>query len=107
MSEFTDARKRMTAQERKIKDIKAEDVRVAVLGTVIDRKESTIVLDDGSGKISITFDEPVDLEINQLVRVLGRVIPLENGFELQGEIAQDMSKLDMELYKKVKELETK
>ncbi len=41
----------------------------------------------------------------QLVRVFGRVIPVESGFELQGEIMQDMSDLDLDLYKKTKKLE--
>ena len=36
-----------------------------------------------------------------MVRVFGRVIPVENGFEMQGEIVQDMSQLDIELHRKV------
>ncbi len=105
--DVTDIRKRMPAAEKKISDIKAEDVRVSVLGTVIDKKDNRVVLDDGSGKINITFDEPQEIEINQFVRVFGRVIPVEDGFELQGEIAQDMSRLNMDLYRKIMELEGK
>jgi hypothetical protein len=97
--------RRLPAMERKIADIGKGDVRVRLTGTVLDRKGSSLVIDDGSGQIQATFTEPVTAEISQLVRVFGKVIPMEEGFELQGEAIQDMSKLDMQLYKKVHEME--
>ena len=93
--------RRLPSVERKISGIRPEDVRVKILGTVIDKNGGRLVVDDGTGKIEVVFDGPVDVQVNQLVRVLGRVIPLEEGFELQSEILQDMSLLDMELLKKV------
>jgi hypothetical protein len=95
--------RRMPSTKRKVSEIKAEDIRVSILGTVIDRQGEKVVIDDGTGKIDAVFDKEVKAEPNQLVRVFGRVIPMENGFELQGEILQDMSKLDMKLYNKVME----
>lgn len=100
-------RKRMPCVERKIAEITPTDMRVRVLGTVIDKGEEKIVLDDGTGKIEIGFDEPVNVEINQFVRVFGRVIPMEMGVELQGEIIQDMSELDRGLLLKLQELKQK
>jgi len=100
-----DFQRRLPAAERAISEIKKDDIRVRVTGTVLDVQENRIVLDDGTGKIDAVFDKPPEVEANQLVRVFGRVISLENGFELQGEFAQKQDGLDMELRKKVLELE--
>ena len=101
--DFSDNRfqRRMPSVERKISSIKAEDIRIRILGTILDKKDTHMVVDDGTGKIEVFFEEPVGGEINQMVRVFGRVIPVENGFEMQGEIVQDMSQLDIELHRKV------
>jgi hypothetical protein len=96
-----DARRRLPSVEKAIADISPEDIRVRVLGTVIDVQDSALMLDDGSGKLHVTFENPVTTKPNQLVRVFGRVIPLEQGVQLQGELVQDMSHLDVNLYKKV------
>ncbi len=97
--------RRLPALEKKISELGKDDVRVRLLGMVIDRKDNVIVLDDGTGKINVVFPEPVKTEANKIVRVFGRVIPSEEGFEIQGEILQDMSGLDMSLYEKVSKLE--
>ena len=93
--------RRMPSVERRVSEIKPEDIRIRVLGTIIDKQENKLVLDDGTGKIEAVFDEPVNADLKKMVRVFGRVIPIEDGFELQGEIIQDMSQLDLELHKKV------
>ncbi len=95
--------RRFPSLERKISDVQPEDIRVSLLGTIVDKKEETIILDDGTGKIAARFEGPVKLPPNCLVRVMGRVVPIEGGFELQGEIIQDMSGLNMELHRKVRE----
>ena len=90
---------------KRISEISKDDVRVRLFGTIIDKKENMIVMDDGTGKINVSFAEPVKFETNRMVRVFGRVIPMEEGFEIQGEIIQDMNDVDLDLYKKVNELE--
>jgi hypothetical protein len=104
--DFSDNRfqRRLPSLERKVSEIKPEDIRISVIGTVIDMKDTKIVIDDGSGKIEVVFDDPVKVEMNKMVRVFGRVIPIEEGYELQGEVLQDMSQLDLELKKKFGEL---
>jgi hypothetical protein len=97
-------KRRIPSVERRISEIMAEDMRVSLVGTVIDKQEENIILDDGTGKITIGFDNPVDVETDQIVRVFGRVMPIEAGFELQGEIVQDMRNLDREMLKKLREL---
>ena len=102
---FQDFQKRMPSVYRKVSEIKPDgDVRVSVIGTVIDSRKDRIVIDDGTGKVSVTFEEPVKAGNGKLVRVLGRVIPMEGGFEIQGDALQDMSGMDIELKKKVDEL---
>ena len=100
MPEETSLR-RMPSVFRNISEIKPEDIRVSVLGTVVDKDGETIILDDGTGQIRATFYDETNAAPNQLVRVIGRVMPLENGVELQGEILQDMTGLDIELFKKI------
>jgi predicted membrane protein len=97
--------RRLPSVSRRVSEIGRGDVRVRLLGTVIDKNENVIVIDDGTGKINVTFGEPVTFETNQLVRIFGRVIPMEEGFEIQGEVIQDMKDVDLDLYKKVNELE--
>ncbi|MFH1444949.1 MAG: replication protein RepA [Nanoarchaeota archaeon] len=97
-------RRRLPAKNRLVAGIKPDDLRVRLLGTVVDSAENSLVLDDGTGKINVNFDDPIKAENNKLVRVFGRVVPLENGFELHGEIVQDMSLLDMSLLKRMKDL---
>lgn len=97
--------RRLPAKRRNISEIKPEDIRVGVTGTIIGKQDNIIVLDDGTGKVNVSFEEPVKFEENQLVRVFGRVMPMEGGVELQGEIIQDMKGLDLELKKRVEGLE--
>lgn len=94
-------------EKRKISDIDPNtDSRVRVMGFVVDKKEDTIVIDDGGGKVNVFMESgAIDkLEINQLVRLFGMIMPLENGFEIKADVVQDLSGLNINLYKKVDEL---
>ena len=88
----------------RVSDIQPSDIRVSVIGTVIGRADDGIVLDDGTGKIDVTLEGQAQ-ETPDRIRVFGRVIPMDNGFQLQGEIIQDMTGLDLELLKKVRSLD--
>ena len=92
--------KRLPAIEKRISEISDKDIRVSIRGVVIDSEERTVVVDDGSGKVKATFDE-VQTDYPKIVRVIGRVIPFENGIEIQGEILQNMEKLDLDVFKKL------
>jgi len=97
--------------KRKISEIDpAIDVRVKVIGFIVDKKEDTLIIDDGSGKVKVFVDSPgiiENLNLNQLVRVFGSVLMTENGFEIRADIVQDLSRLDINLFKKVEELYNK
>ena len=106
MPEFQDFQKRMPSVDRTVSGIKPEDIRVAIIGTVIDSQENRMVIDDGTGKVTVSFEAPVQTETSKLVRVLGRVMPMDSGVEIQGDVLQSMDGLDMVLKKKIDEIKT-
>jgi hypothetical protein len=93
---------------KKITEINPEnDFRVKVMGFIVDKKDDTIIMDDGSAKLQVFVDLPniIDtLNTNQLVRIFGSVMPTDDGFEIKADIVQDLSDLNVKLYKKVNEL---
>jgi hypothetical protein len=98
-------------ENRKIPEINPDvDSKVKILGFVVDKKDDTMILDDGSGKIKVFVDMSGLMEkikINQLVRVFGSTLPTEDGFEIKSDAIQDLSNLNINLYKKVQELYNK
>jgi hypothetical protein len=105
MSDERLIRRRLPAIEKKISDIQPEsDVRVRLIGTIIDSNPNSIVLDDGSGKIEVYFEEPPKIRNGQLVRIIARILPLIDGYECKGEVLQSLDGFNLELYKKVKEI---
>ena len=98
-------------EKRKIPEINPDiDLKVKVLGFVVDKKDDTILLDDGSGKVRVFIDMPEIMEkvdANKLIRVFGSTLPIDNGFEIKADIVQDLSGLNIDLYKKVEELYNK
>ena len=89
------------AGNRKISEIKIGDTRIRVVGLVVDRKEAELVLDDGSGQITVFFDDPAlatGIEVGSKVRVFGTPLNVGGKHELQAEIIQRVDQLNLELY---------
>ncbi len=107
MPEGEGFQRKMPAAEKGVSEIQPSDMRVSVTGTVVDTKGNRFVLDDGSGKIDVSLEEAPDIEASSLVRVMGRVVSVGDGLELQGEIVQDMKGLDNALLNRVRKLEGK
>jgi len=101
-------RKRLPAIEKSITEISADrDVRVRILGTLLDSSDNIILVDDGTGKVEVSFDEGAGIEglqKGQLIRVIARVLPLIDGYALRGEAVQRLEGFDLQLYKKAKQL---
>jgi len=100
-------KKRAVAFERKISDVKKEDIRVKVAGKIIEKEDSSssILIEDGVGnKMRVLLDESLydNQIIGSKVRVIGLVIPALQGneIEIKGEVIQDFSKVDLQLYDK-------
>jgi hypothetical protein len=95
----------VAAIERRAGDISDDDVWVSVIGTVISRSpnRSSITLDDGSGQVDVKLS--MIPELGSLVRVIARVVVTEGGTMLDATIVQDFSCFDVELYRRIVELE--
>jgi hypothetical protein len=97
--------RRAAAVERDISDIDDSDVRVSVVGTVIrkDAIQYSMTIDDGTASITIFGDTL--FEVQSMIRVIGK--PVMRGEPIiDAEIIQDFSGFDLELYQRIKEMES-
>ena len=85
--------RRNPSRDRLVAEIGAEDIRVRVVGMIIDKIGDSLILDDGSGKITIMLDAPTPCTV--------KVMQADGGPEIHGEIVQDMAKLNLPLYRKI------
>lgn len=104
MPEIAQVKRRLAAIEKPIAEIEQQDLRVRIVGTVIDQSANSIVVDDGSGKLEIEFDEIPNVKIGDRARIVTRVYPLIDGFDCRGEAVQKLENFNMDLYKKAKEI---
>lgn len=99
-------KRRLPAVEKSIKDLSEEDFRVRVNGVIVDvhKDTYTAMIDDGTGRAVIQFIDPElfgKLKEGKPMRIIGKMVPGENTM-IDVEILQDMSKLDLSLYNRVK-----
>ncbi|MDY6761727.1 MAG: OB-fold nucleic acid binding domain-containing protein [Candidatus Nanohaloarchaea archaeon] len=95
---------RAAATPRDVAEIDAEgDVRVRVLGTVLETRQDSLMLDDGTGTVEVfaDADDMEQVQDGQRIRVFGRVMPTADSFEMQAELVQDMTDVDMDMYEEV------
>ena len=95
--------KRRVAVEKRICDLTPEDSRVAVIGTVVSIDEESLLFDmeDSTGMLTVILPSNElmkHIKIGSLVRVIGLILPFEEGVELRAEIIQDFSELSPELF---------
>jgi hypothetical protein len=96
---------RSPARPRRISDVKIGDERVRLVGLVVDKGEADFTLDDGSGRLTVIFDDPAladGVEIGSKIRVFGTPLSVSGANELHAEIIQRVDKLDLGLYDKVR-----
>lgn len=99
--------RRAPATPKEIEDIDPQrDIRVRIVGTVISKDQESATVDDGSGSVECFMQEEdlEELEENQRIRVMGRVLPTPESFEIQAEIVQNFESVDPEIYDKVKKI---
>jgi hypothetical protein len=104
MEEFAPPRKK-SARDRRVSEIRIGDERVRVVGLVINKGDSELVLDDGSGQIVVVFEDPAiagGISIGSRVRVFGAPFNAGDVMELHAEIIQRVDGLDLELYEEVR-----
>lgn len=88
-------------RERYIKDLSREDGFVSISGVVVSKEGDNVILDDNTGRVSVNINMG---EVGQFVRIFGRILPFEEGIQIQGDVLQDLSEMDKFLYNKVREL---
>jgi hypothetical protein len=99
--------RRAPAKPKNIEDIDPQrDIRCRVVGTVISVDEESVTVDDSTGSVEIFMQEEdiEDIEENDKIRVLGRVLPTPDSFEIQAEIVHSLEDVDMETYNRVKKI---
>ncbi|MFW6385821.1 MAG: hypothetical protein ACOCZP_01550 [Candidatus Hadarchaeota archaeon] len=95
-----------SARPRRISEIKTADDQVQVVGLVVDKEESTLVLDDGSGSVNVLFEDPnlvEGIDVGSKVRVFGTPLNIGDTHEIHATIIQNQEGLDLDLYKEVME----
>lgn len=99
--------RRAAAVPKDIEEVDPQrDIRVRLVGTVIDMESESIQIDDGTGTVEVFMEEDQldKAEDGEKIRVLGRVMPIPDGFEIRAEVVHDMSDVDIEKYNKVKKI---
>jgi uncharacterized protein YdeI (BOF family) len=98
--------RRAAAEPKNIEDIDPQnDIRVRIIGTVLSVDEDSLTVDDGSGTVEVFLEDEYleETEESQRVRVLGRVLPTPDSFEIQGEVLQHFD-IEPEIYDRVKKV---
>ena len=91
----------MNYKPKRISQVTKEDSRVSVIGKVLEVGENSFVLQDDSSATEVFSD--IHAEKDKLVRVYCSVIE----GQLKADVMQDLTGLDLSLFKKVEELYNK
>ena len=75
-----------------------EEGKFAVAGVLVDKQGDLSFIDDGTGKVPVVMKH--DLEVGKFVRVFGRIVDKQ----IQGDLIQDLDKIDKFLYAEVIDL---
>ncbi len=105
-------KKRNVAIEKRISDLTEDDLRVKVLGEVIEKDSSnnSIKIKYKDEILTILLNENMfkNVEKGKIIRVIGIIAPPLEGdkVELKGEIIQNFTGLNLELYEKYLKLKS-
>lgn len=83
---------------KNISEISKSDNKIAVVGKVVEVGEGSFILDDDTGKMQVSFEGEV-----KKGRTLRAFCSLAEE-QMKADIVQDLSGLDLNLFKKIKEL---
>lgn len=90
-------------KEKNVTDVNERDIRVAILGTVVNANTERLVLDDGTDSIEVLLQPDAKPAVQgSVVRVIGRVRSTEGALHIEAETVQKMDGLDIGLYKSLK-----
>jgi hypothetical protein len=98
--------RRTPYKEKHVKDLSVADFKVTITGAVAGLREDGFLLGDGSGEVFINTSRMETIDVykeNEIVKVFGRLMPYESGFEIQAEIIQALAGVDMAALKTIKD----
>ncbi len=104
---MAEQQRRAAATPKDIEEIDPQtDIRARIVGTAISLGEESLTLDDGTGSTEVFMreEELEDLEENSRIRVLGRILPTPDSFEVQAEVVHTLGDEEAELYDRVKKI---
>jgi hypothetical protein len=85
---------------KKISQLTSKDSRISLVGNIIQSKENSFILDDGTAKAEIPFEGKLE---SKLVRVFCSIADEK----LKADVVQPLEGLDLNLFKKVEDLYNK
>tara|TARA_Y100000310_G_C20699671_1_gene828547 strand:- start:5828 stop:6157 length:330 start_codon:yes stop_codon:yes gene_type:complete len=94
-------------KEHFVKDLNFSEFKVSVTGTVVGKQDKGFLLSDGTGEVYINtsgLEGEGGFNEQGFVKVFGRLMPYQDGFEIQAEFVQDMKGVDKDSLNKIKEL---
>ncbi len=100
---------KQVARNKKIKEINENDLRVKILGVVIEKNpdDNTILIDDGTGiaLVYLTQEQFEKISEGDIVRIFGRVLEIkDNKVEIVSEIVQNLKNINIGLYEIVQHI---
>jgi hypothetical protein len=98
--------RRTPYQEKNIKDLNVADFKVSISGAVAGLRDDGFLVGDGSGEVFINTSRMEKIDVykdNEIVKIFGRLMPYESGFEIQSEIIQPLAGINMAALRKIKD----
>lgn len=84
-----------------ISELKPEDLRVRLIGRVIDLKDDIMIIDDGTGTILVNNSAVNQKPLKSIVLVIGSVHQRTDGkLVVDAEIIKDFDNINFEIYLK-------
>lgn len=94
----------LPAMETSISDINDGTVnKIRVVGSIVSMDEKGFILDDTTGEMKIIANKAYGTSLTEKtpVQVIGRVLKIEDGFELRADFVNKLDDMNLKLYRKV------
>ena len=90
--------------EKQINKLSVNDGMVCLAGIPIIVNDSLLIIDDGTANINVFLPDSFIEKQSKFIRAFGKVLEIDGKLALQADFIQDLTGIDIALYKKVKQL---
>ncbi len=91
--------------EKRIRNVKEGDFKVAVSGIVVSKGQNSFMIDDGTGQAGVFYGG--EIEQGKYFRVFGRVSRFGEGLEIEAEFIQSLEGIDKQLHQQIVDIMNK